>query len=280
MSTVPASRDFTLSNVTVRYDSVVAIDNVSVRVEAGSRVGLVGPSGAGKTSLLRLLNGTIRPTSGAVRVGEATLSDLSAQELREIRERIGFIHQDLGLVRNIRAIQNVLAGRLGRRTFLGALRSFLFPNRTESREVFALLDRVGIADKIYERTDHLSGGEQQRVAVARALYQEPIAILADEPVASVDPARARDLVTLLRDISKERGLTLVMSLHNLELAKEFFPRLIGLRNGRVAFDAPTESITPEQVAELYTLEENVKLEPQRPSPHETPDERTPEELSP
>jgi phosphonate transport system ATP-binding protein len=128
-------------------------------------------------------------------------------------------------------LQNVIAGRLGRRGSLGALRDLLRPSRSDTREIHRILERVGIGERLYERTDRLSGGEQQRVAIARALFQQPAALLADEPVSSVDPARARDTVSLLAELSAERDLTLCMSLHNLDLAREFFPRLVGLRRG-------------------------------------------------
>jgi phosphonate transport system ATP-binding protein len=156
-------------------------------------------------------------------------------------------------VPNLRVVQNVLAGRLGRQSLLASLRSMVFADRGETREVFALLERVGIPEKLYERTDALSGGQRQRVAIARALFQRPEALLADEPVSSVDPARARDTVALLKEVSQERGITLCMSLHNLDLAREFFPRLVGLRGGRIAFDAAPRDVSAEQFEALYQL---------------------------
>jgi phosphonate transport system ATP-binding protein len=129
----------------------------------------------------------------------------------------------------------------------------LFPARAAVRRVHRILERVGIPEKLYERTDTLSGGQRQRVAIARALYQEPEALLADEPVSSVDPARARDAVGLLAAISREEGLTLCVSLHNLALAREFFPRLVGLRHGRIAFDRPTDELDDDDFAALYDL---------------------------
>ena len=157
-------------------------------------------------------------------------------------------------------IQNVASGRLGSQSLLGSLRTVLFPNRGEAVAIHEILERVGIEEKLYERTDRLSGGQQQRVAIARALYQKPVALLADEPVASVDPARARDTVSLLCDVSREQGLTLCMSLHNLDLAREFFPRLIGLRFGRVVFDEPASELTDAQFEALYHLDADQLLE--------------------
>ncbi|MDH3592193.1 MAG: ATP-binding cassette domain-containing protein, partial [Planctomycetota bacterium] len=152
------------------------------------------------------------------------------------------------------AYQNVVLGRLGNRSFFGAFRSLLRPARDELEEMHRILERVGIPEKLYQRTDKLSGGQQQRVAIARALYQEPASLLADEPVSSVDPARARDTIGLLTSISAERNLTLCMSLHNLDLARQYFPRLIGLREGRVVFDKPAAEITDGEFEALYRLE--------------------------
>ncbi len=244
---------FGLEGVSVRFDAFPALSDVDLRIDAGEAVALVGPSGSGKTTLLRLLNGTVRPSAGAVRVDGERLDEVSRRRLRDIRSRLGFVPQDLALVPNLRVVQNVLSGRLGRWSFLGAARALLAPPRALVREVHALLDRVGVAEKLYQRTDRLSGGQRQRVAVARALFQEPSGLLADEPVSSVDPARARDTVRLLTELSSERRITLVMSLHNLELARAAFPRLVGLRRGRVVFDAPSDDVPAGAFEALYDL---------------------------
>ena len=174
--------------------------------------------------------------------------------MRKVRSRIGFIHQHLALVPNLRVVQNVISGKLGRRNLLRSLRDFLLPASADVEQIHAILERVGIAEKLYERTDRLSGGQQQRVAIARALFQEPLALLADEPVSSVDPARAHATVSLLTNLSKEDGLTLCMSLHNLELACEFFPRIIGLRGGRVVFDGAPDDLDKDSLDGLFELE--------------------------
>lgn len=249
-------RGFHLSDVTVQYGDAAALRSVSMDIADGERVALVGPSGAGKTTLLRLLNGSVRAVSGEVSIHGQVVNTLSTRQLREVRSRIGFVHQDLRLVDNLRVIQNVLAGRLGEQSLLGAMRSMLLPSRAQTRRVYDLLQRVGIGEKLYQRTSHLSGGQQQRVAIARALHQEPIALLADEPVASVDPARARDTVRLLVEIAEQRGVTLCMSLHTLELAREFFPRLVGLRRGRIVFDRPSAQIQEAEFDQLYQLDAN------------------------
>lgn len=245
--------EFLLEDVSVRFGSAVALSSVSLHIGPGEAVGFVGPSGAGKTTLLRILNGMQRPTSGRVHVNGAALHELSRYRLKALRSATGFVHQDLSLIPNLRVSQNVIAGRLGRRAFWPSVAAMLLPGRAELERVHQLLERVGIADKLFERTDRLSGGQRQRVAIARALHQEPTCLLADEPVSSVDPARARDTVELLARISREEGLTLCMSLHNLELAREFTPRLVGLRAGRVVFDAPSEDVTDDEFHALYDL---------------------------
>lgn len=251
---------FKLDSASVRFGSTDALDQVSISIGSGERVAIVGPSGGGKTTFLRLLNGMVLPTSGSVTTFGERLDTLSSEKLRAVRSRIGFIHQHLAIVPNLRVVQNVISGKLGRRGLLRSLRDFLFPGSADLEKIHTILERVGIDEKLYERTDRLSGGQQQRVAIARALFQEPLALLADEPVSSVDPARARDTISLLTELSQEEGLTLCMSLHNIELASEYFPRIIGLRHGRVLFDADSDSLDRATLKELFDLTPEEKLE--------------------
>jgi len=246
---------FELRAASVVYQGRPALATADLVIEAGEALALVGPSGAGKTTLLRLLNGTLSPSAGSVLVDATELARLSPRELRRVRARVGFVHQDLALVPNVRAAANVLAGRIGTQGFLASLRTLALPSRAELAHVHALLARVGIGDKLFQRTDSLSGGQRQRVAIARALYQQPAALLADEPVSSVDPARARDTVALLRELCSERGLTLVISLHDLGLAREFFPRLVGMRAGEIVFDRATSAIDEREFGALYALDD-------------------------
>jgi len=232
---------------------VVALRPLELRIARGERIALVGPSGAGKTTLLGLLNATVRPDEGTVRVHGDDLAALGSRELRRHRSRIGVVSQHLGLVPNLRVSQNVVAGRLGRRSLAAAVRSMLLPHRRDLLAAHEILSRVGIPEKLFERTDRLSGGQQQRVAIARALFQEAEAILADEPVSSVDPARAADTIGLLAGLSQEREITLVASLHNVELARRFFPRIVGLRAGEVVFDGDPRKIREDEFARLYEL---------------------------
>lgn len=245
---------FALENVRVGFGPKNVLSNLNLKVDPGEAVALLGPSGAGKTTLLRLLNRALRPESGSVLVDGRNLDDLTAHALQSLRSGIGFVHQDLRLVRNLRVSQNVLSGSLGRRGFFRSLFMFLKPANDDLLEVHRLLERVGIADEMFQRVDRLSGGQMQRVALARALFQKPGLLLADEPVSSVDPARAADLLQLLKDINTEDGLTLCASLHDPALALRFFQRIVGLRQGRVIFDKHPSQISSAEIQNLYQLE--------------------------
>lgn len=252
--TAPAA--FELNGVSVTYDGRAALTEIDLRIEPGEAVAFVGPSGAGKTTALRLLNAGVFPSAGRVLVDGEDLAVTGQRRLRELRSRVGFIPQDLGLVPNLRASQNVIAGRLGRVGLLASVRTLLLPRRVELAEVLAVLDRLGVGDKLFYRVDSLSGGEKQRVAVARALYQEARALLADEPLSALDPARSRETLALLVQVAREHSMTLVLSMHDIELAREFLPRLIGLRDGRVHFDLSTADVPADMLTELYRLEEH------------------------
>jgi len=246
---------FELRSASVTHASLKALDSLDLRLDAGERVALVGPSGAGKSTPLELLSTARFPDQGKVFLGGSETSKLSSGALRSLRSRVGFIHQDHCLVPNLRVSQNVIAGRLGAQSLAAYIKSMLRPSKAELERTLGILDRVGIGEKLFERSDRLSGGERQRVAIARALYQSPGALLADEPVASVDPARARDLISLLVRLAEEDGLTLVVSLHDPSLAREFFPRLVGLREGRVTFDGSPGNLNTVRFGQLYNLSE-------------------------
>lgn len=244
---------FVATGLSVRFGAIEALAAIDLTIHAGERVAFVGPSGAGKTTLFRVLGASLVPSAGRVEVGGVDVASCSVREGRALRASIGFVPQDHALVPNVRVAQNVVAGRVGSRSFLGSLRDYAWPSWSTLDEVHALLDRVGIEDKLFERTDRLSGGQRQRVAIARALYQRPSAVLADEPVASVDPSRARAVLELLAGISRQDGITLCASLHNVDLAREFFDRVVGLRGGRIVFDSRTDELDDERLGKLYAL---------------------------
>jgi phosphonate transport system ATP-binding protein len=242
---------FALQNVCQQFGQFLALSNISLQVYPGERVALVGPSGAGKSTLLRLLNGTLHPTQGEIWVMERNLQDLNARSLRQIQRQIGTIYQQLHLVDNLRVIHNVNAGHLGRWSFLKALVSLIVP--LEVKTATQALVQVGIPEKLYERTDRLSGGQQQRVAIARVLVQDPLVILADEPIASLDPELSREVMDLLKNLTQPPR-TLIVSLHDVEFARSYCDRMIGLRQGRILFDASPDLVSPPMMADLYRLE--------------------------
>jgi len=241
-----------LRGVSVVYDGHSALDGFELEVGTGDRVALVGPSGAGKTTVLRLCTAGVVPTSGTVSVLGQNLRDATASQLRQVRRRVGTVYQQLNLVGPVRVVHNVNAGRLASWSRWRALRSLVHPIDVDVAR--AALGRVGIADKVFERTDRLSGGEQQRVALARVVVQDPELILADEPVSSLDPARAEEVMDLLGEVVGDRSRTLVVSLHDFDLARRRCDRVVGIRDGRIAFDLPASDVTDELGSALYRID--------------------------
>ena len=229
--------------------ATVAVDGVDLTVQPGEFVVILGPSGAGKTTFLRALNRLVEPTAGTVRIAGRVVTGASAAELRAVRRQVGVIFQQFNLVRRLSALDNVLTGRLG---YVAPLASVAgrFParDRALARECLA---QVGLAHLAERRADTLSGGEQQRVAIARALAQSPAVILADEPTASLDPALTGTIMETLRRINAERGLTLVVSQHQLATALEYGTRIVGFRRGRVVFDGAPAAVSPSVVETIY-----------------------------
>ncbi len=238
-----------VDQVTKSYPRVTALFAVSLTIYPGERVALVGPSGSGKTTLLNLLSGTLQPDSGSLTVADKSLAQRLTR--RELSSMVGIIHQQLDLVPQLPVVHNVLAGRFGQ---WGMVRSFLSMVWPQDYSLAAsALEQMGIQDKIQERTSHLSGGEQQRVAIARTIVQSPRLVLADEPVSSVDPGRAQEILQLLTSLTDRTGRALVASMHTPYLVQQFFSRAIGLKDGEVQFDLPAGDLTPAIQSELYSL---------------------------
>jgi len=229
----------------------MALDGIDLNIVRGERVALIGPSGAGKTTLFRLLNCTLRPSSGKLWIDGEDIDLLHGQRLRKVRQRIGSVYQQHNLVPRLKVIHNVLAGQLGRWPTLPSLLSLF--NAADVELARSALSQVEIADKIFQRTDELSGGQQQRVAIARVLVQNPEVVLADEPVSSVDPTLASTIVRLLIDISQNTHKTLLVSLHSVDLALAYFPRVIGIKQGRIAFDLSPDKISDDMLEDLYSV---------------------------
>ncbi|HEX8559726.1 MAG TPA: ATP-binding cassette domain-containing protein [Pyrinomonadaceae bacterium] len=231
-----------------------ALDGLSLSVGRGERLALIGRSGAGKTTLFRLLNATLGPTRGRLEFDGREVGEMSARELRAMRRRVGTVYQQHHLVPSLSALDNALCGRLGGWSLWRTARSLVRPAREDVEEAEHVLELVGLRDKLRERADALSGGQQQRLAVARVLMQRPEVILADEPVASLDPGLADSVMALLQRVADEGGRTLVVALHNVELALGYFPRVVGLRGGAVALDADSSGLSRSGLGEFYAGE--------------------------
>jgi len=226
-----------------------AVDGVSLDIQRGEFVVLIGLSGSGKSSLLRCINRLVEPTSGRIVFDGADVTRASGPELRRIRRRIGMIFQSFNLVRRASVLSNTLSGRLGYRTTWRTIVSR--PSAQDVIAAFENLGRVGIADKAYARADALSGGQQQRVGIARALMQRPDLMLADEPVASLDPATSHSVMKYLEEINKKDGITVICSLHFLSLARRYGTRVVALKGGKVAFDGQPSEIDERRFKEIY-----------------------------
>ncbi|NQD93192.1 ATP-binding cassette domain-containing protein [Pseudomonas sp. CrR25] len=231
----------------------VALHAIDLRVQPGERVAIIGPSGAGKTSLLRLLATSLRPSSGHIDVLDLQPWQLGARQRQRLRARIGLIHQAPPLPPRQRVVTAVLAGKLGQWSLGKSLLNLLHPLDVHGAQ--AVLSRLDLADKLFERCDQLSGGQLQRVGIARVLYQAPELILADEPVSAMDPVLAGHTLSVLNQEAGNRGMTLLASLHAVELALAHFPRVIGVREGRIVFDLPPAAIQPAALDALYANEQ-------------------------
>ena len=232
-----------------------ALKRISLRLAAGEQVAVIGPSGAGKTSLLRVAGTSLRPSVGRVDVLDLNPWQLGAGALRRLRARVGMVHQAPPIPPRLRVVTAVLAGRLGSWSTVRALASLLYPaDIVGAREMLARFD---LADRLFDRCDRLSGGQLQRVGIARALYQRPELLLADEPVSALDPVLADAAVGQLVAQADASGATLMASLHAVDLALKWFPRIVGMRDGEVVFDAPARAVSAVMLHELYAAEGSV-----------------------
>jgi phosphonate transport system ATP-binding protein len=235
--------------VTKRYGTTLALDDVSFVVDPGEFVALLGPSGAGKSTLFRCVTRLVAPDTGVVRVLGRDMSALGGQELRLARRDVGLIFQQFNLIGRLSAMDNVLAGRMGHASTLRVmLRQF---TRADRQLALAALDRVGLLERAGQRADSLSGGQQQRVAIARVLAQQARLLLADEPVSSLDPQSAENVLGILRNIARETGIAVVCALHQVDLARRYADRVVALRGGRKLLDVGVNAFDQNAFQELY-----------------------------
>lgn len=246
----------TIKNLKKNFSNETVLKDINLTIPSGEMVALLGPSGAGKSTLLRCLNGFELPSSGKLTIDGQTIPT-QTKELQAFRKNIGFIFQNFNLVNRMSVLDNVLCGRLA---YNSTLKSFFKRFKREDYELAEhYLNKVGIYEYRHKRADQLSGGQRQRVAIARSLVQQPTILLADEPVASLDPKTSHAILTLLQSLKEEEKLTLVMTLHHVELAKEYAQRIIGLNHGIIKIDTLSRLISIDRLYELYdTSERNNK----------------------
>ncbi len=252
LNTASISPVLSLDQVTKLFKGRRALDNVSLTVEPGEFVAIIGRSGAGKTTLLRCLTRALPVSDGVIRFGNEDLAGLSRRGLRQHRARVGIIYQQFNLVRRLRVIDNVLVGRLPHLSRLARWASLfrVFPGA--DRDIAArCLEHVGLVERAWQRTDTLSGGEQQRVAIAKSLAQEPCMILGDEPVASLDVANGTMVMETLRHVASTAGVTVITTLHHVEYARRYADRIVGFRRGRLVFDGKPIDLTDAAAADIF-----------------------------
>jgi len=230
-----------------------ALKSVSLTVQTGEVIGLIGPSGAGKSSLIRCVNRLIEPSGGSITLNSKNILAMGQHQLRLARREIGMIFQEFALVERLTVMENLLSGRLGYTGFWASwFRRF---NQADIARAFELLERVGLSDMRNKRADELSGGQRQRVGIARALMQSPTLLLVDEPTASLDPKTSRQIMRLIIDLCRERGLAAIINIHDVVLATEYLPRIVGLRAGEIVFDGQAQSVDQTVLSRIYGEED-------------------------
>jgi phosphonate transport system ATP-binding protein len=243
-----------LQGLTRRFGARTAVDGVSLTVPAGQMVGVIGRSGAGKSTLLRMVNRLTEPSEGRILAAGRDVTAMRGHALRGWRAECAMIFQQFNLVQRLDVLTNVLIGRLYHRgTFSSLLKRFTAEERAAA---LTTLDRFDLAEAALQRADTLSGGQQQRVAIARALMQRPRLILADEPVASLDPRNAAVVMDALARVNREDGLTVMVNLHHLDIARRYCGRIIGMAQGRIVFDGTPAELTAGRVRDLYGVAED------------------------
>ena len=230
-------------------NGVKGLDNINLKIDQGEFVAIIGLSGAGKSTLIRTINMMIDITSGKLTVNGKEVNNLKGKELRKFRRKIGMIFQSFNLVTRTSVIKNVLTAKVPDIPFVRS--AFSIFTKDEKLQALEALDKVGIVEKAFIRADQLSGGQQQRVALARTLAQNPEIILADEPVAALDPITARRVMEDFRKINKEMNISILINIHHVELALNYADRIIGIRDGKIVYDGKAEDVTEEILDDIY-----------------------------
>lgn len=226
-----------------------ALNDLSVTINKGEFIVVIGPSGAGKSTFIRCINRMIDPSSGEIIFNNKHIENLKGKELRKCRSQIGMIFQNYNLVSRTNVIKNVLHGRLGHMKFIHSILGHY--TKEDIKEAYNLLKQVGLEDQIYKRADELSGGQMQRVGICRAVIQNPKLLLADEPIASLDPSSATLIMDTLNTIVKERELTCIVNLHQIDFAKKYATRIIGIKEGQIVFDGKPELLDEKMISYIY-----------------------------
>ena len=239
-----------LENVGVTFpNGTAALKRVNLEFDREQFTAIIGPSGAGKSTLVRVLNGLVRPTEGKAWIDSVEIGAARRPEMRRIRRRMAMVFQQANLINRLSTLENVLLGRMGYLpTWRTSLRRYPAADR---RRAFSLLERVGMTERAYQRADTLSGGEQQRVGIARALAQDPELLLADEPIAALDLKSAAQVMDHIKGIHENDGIAVLVNLHNLATVQDYADRVVGLRQGEVVFDGPPSALTGRAVRDLY-----------------------------
>jgi phosphonate transport system ATP-binding protein len=251
--TVVALKNFSVRHAAARADAVT-VQDVNLQIACGEVVAIIGPSGAGKTTLLHALACALKPVSGSMSLLQAQPWTLSRRALHQLRARLFLAPQTPPLPPRQRVVTAVLAGQLPRLSLWASVRSLFYPVDLAAAQ--AALAHFDMADKLFERVDRLSGGERQRVGLARALVSNAELVLVDEPLSALDPTRSAQAITALVSAARERGATLITTLHQVEVARAHFERIVALRDGRIAFDAPASAVTDAMLRELYADHED------------------------
>lgn len=249
-----------IKNLSKTYpDGTQALKQINLDFKTGEFVAIIGLSGAGKSTLLRCINRLVEPNRGSVvQLGGHNIVQANGRQLRQIRRQIGMVFQHYNLIKRSTTVQNVLHGRLG---YMSSLRGGLGMFRKQDVEMaLAILERVGLSEQAFKRADELSGGQQQRVGIARAIAQQPAMMMADEPIASLDPSSSETVMNYLRKVCKEDGITTIVNLHQVEFAMRYTDRIVGIRQGEVVFDGKADTLRPEDIRFIYGQKEQEHVE--------------------